>query len=289
MDVIDTPLGTFQLLEKTGFGRWSEIHRVVEADSGQILALKIFTQYATNPASCAAALRREANAAHQLAGCHPHNDYMFCVALDVTTVYYQGSAVPALLLPFCDGITMADWLQMQPPLSSRIVVLHKLLHALAGLHDTGLAHNDLSLGNVMIGADTITLIDFDRAQPTDVHQADHPAARIGAFYDERCIGQAADLRAFSILICIVLGNAHPFTDDLLGLLQGRETRSDLLSRTPTIPHLPFATSEQTEVIDAWLTPLLRMQRPALTRSLLSSWPFRDFMSTPASSLLSPPQ
>ncbi|MEZ5505738.1 MAG: phosphotransferase [Gammaproteobacteria bacterium] len=93
------------------------------------------------------------------------------MALDVTTVYYQGNAVPALLLPFCDGITMASWLQMQPPLSSRIVVLHKLLRALAGLHDAGLAHNDLSLGNVMIGAETITLIDFDRAQPADVHQA----------------------------------------------------------------------------------------------------------------------
>lgn len=278
MDVIDTPLGRFQCFEQTGFGRWSEIHRVVEQGSGRTFALKIFSQYAMHPASCAAALRRETTVARQLSGCIPHQDFQFCVALDVTTVPCQGNAVPALLLPFCDGVTLADWLQTRPPLSSRVAVLRQLLQALAGLHDTGLAHNDLSLGNVMIGADTITLIDFDRAEPIDIRQADVPADRIGAFYDTRCIGQAADLRAFSILICVVLADAHPFTDDLLALLQGRESRTDIFSRTPRLPDVPFATSEQTEAIYAWLIPLLQLQGPSLTHSLLDDWPFHIFMS-----------
>jgi serine/threonine protein kinase len=81
------------------------------------------------------------------------------------TARTPASAQPFIVLEWIDGKKLSDWLNDQPSLSiaQRELVCRAIFATYARLHAANLIHRDVSLGNIMISANRVRLIDFGGA------------------------------------------------------------------------------------------------------------------------------
>lgn len=65
---------------------------------------------------------------------------------------------PALVSNWCAGVTLAKWLKGDR--ADRLLVASRIAHAYKTLHACGVLHVDANLNNVIVGPDSVRLIDF---------------------------------------------------------------------------------------------------------------------------------
>ncbi|UMA65981.1 hypothetical protein LVO79_05920 [Roseivivax marinus] len=239
--------------DRIGRGRLGEVFAVSAGARG--LALKVYRGFRANPHDVADAMRRAARSGLLFPDARAGR-LRLAPAIGAVTVEDAGDTVPGLLMPRARGRPLGEWVETGPDRAVRLEVLGRLLVGLAALHEKALAHNDLSFGNVLVGAD-VWLIDFDRAG-----DAPPPLARAGLFYDRVATGPAEDVRAFVCLAAMVLSGRHPFIADPARFVREADVGAAPFSRTPEPPS------------DADLTEFYRLALAGAVgaRDLLPLWP-----------------
>lgn len=277
--VMEVRSGTYQLIECLGRGSSAKIWRAAAPDGDSPVAVKVFHDATGDNATT---YRREAQAAAAMARSLTPAGPGFEVAYARCAVLVQTAdgLRPALVLPFIDGRPLGDWLAGGPSPEDRHRVAAGLLSAIDWVHAAGVAHGDLSLGNVLVtdGGDP-SLIDFGLAAPLAPGESwtgeiwREPLRPIGLFNDSRQKpGVARDLRAFAIVCALVIAGVHPFAVDSQALFAGaRKVRLDGVPRS--IAPSQFVDSAEAERLDAWLGPALRVEKGLSARSMLDTIPF----------------
>lgn len=178
------------------------VAKAYDAQAGRFVLLKTLT-----PAAAADPLRRARFA----------DEGRLAVRVDHPNVVRVLHAGPdALVTEWVDGTDLAAWLASHGPLPAVLAayVARELARALGAVHAAAVLHRDVSVANVMLGADgTVRLIDFSLATETaDV--ADEVRGTLGALAPEVVRGEppgpAADLFGLGVVLVHALTGASPF-------------------------------------------------------------------------------
>ncbi len=155
-------------------------------------------------------------------------------------VFNDGNAL-CLVSEFCDGPTLADWLQTHPGpmnVSTAVSVLISICEAVSYAHESGIIHRDIKPGNVLLVKSlspesdftyTPRLTDFGLARDVFHEPSDSDANRmIGTLLymapeqivaNEDSHGRACDVFALGVLLYRLLTGIHPFQRNTsLGIL-----------------------------------------------------------------------
>jgi serine/threonine-protein kinase len=233
----DLLAGRFALGARLGDGTFAEVWQATDhAGLGgpRLVALKIFRPVRNGGADTWDPLEREVAVSARLA---PHPQVVKAWAL-LSLPFFGVAATPCLMLDHIAGSNLALWLAGQPPpgvatVGPRLAVLRGLLGGLAHAHAGGVAHQDISFGNVLVrdgDPPTGVLTDFGCARTEEGHAgaADEemdalqpinpPPYALGLSLHD---GLRRDLYAFATLAWLVLTARHPLTDDWQSMRQGR--------------------------------------------------------------------
>ncbi len=247
----------YALGAEAGFGRSARVFKGIEIASGRSVAIKIFDGDA-DVHEVRQMVTREAMIAAALPLTPPSSNFEIVPIRTATLASVAGRHVLALICPWFEGEAIGAWLARAPDKAEREQVVSALLEAIEALHILGLAHNDLSFGNVLVG-ERVGLIDFGRATPINESDALLRNLPPGPFYDGgahvTASGAGHDLRAFAILAMLILARRHPFTSDPEALFAGAIDAGSLFAQPPDLTFarhaLPLAQ------LACWLAPALR--------------------------------
>lgn len=228
--------GRFELGTRLGDGTFAEVWQATDhaAPGGpRLVALKIFRPVRNGDSGGWEPLDREVAISARLA---PHPHVVKAWAL-LPLSFFGVAATPCLVLDHVAGSNLALWLAEQPPpgpatAAPRLAVLRGLLAGLAHAHAGGVAHQDISFGNVLVRAGdppSGVLTDFgcaglegDPAAPDGEEGAlqpiNPPPYTPGLPWRD---GMRRDLYAFATLAWLTLSARHPLTDDWPSMRQGR--------------------------------------------------------------------
>lgn len=266
--MLSTLAGRFELREKIGEGTFAQVWRAHDLATGHPVALKLFRP----TAETAANVLNEAAAGLRMA---PHPNVVRAWA------FFEAGDSPCLVLDYVPGANLAEWLAKQPApapdsLPDRLVVLGDLLRGLAHAHASGVAHRDLSFGNVLVAPAPLraSLTDFGGA-----HLPGSPATLADALLQ--------DVYAFAVLAYLTLAGRHPLTDDWQSQHSAvwsgaagtqpslpRRRLTDLAPWMQSHPHLPGLSSALLRCIAA--DP---RQRPSSAVALAAEWDAAGFSAS----------
>lgn len=113
--------------------------KVLKSDDGELVASRAFVQQFVSEARTIARVR------HQ----------NIVQVLDVATIEVEGGAVPYMVLEWCDGVTLDNYLDARGAdraMTAREAwaLLRPVADAIAAAHEAGIAHRDLKPTNVMV-------------------------------------------------------------------------------------------------------------------------------------------
>jgi predicted ATPase/serine/threonine protein kinase len=216
-------LGHYQIEAILGHGGMGEVYRARDAKLGRQVAIKVLPSHLAADAAARERLRREAAAAAALD--HP----FLCKVFEIG----EEREVLFLTMEFIDGETLHQRLRRGSlPLPEALRFAGEVAEGLEKAHSQRFVHRDLKPANVMIANGHVKVMDFGLAKPFDAAHpigesaatmtSDGPALTgIGAVIGtpdymspEQVRGepldQRSDLFSFGILLCEMLGTAHPF-------------------------------------------------------------------------------
>lgn len=165
----------------------------------------------------------------------------------------------ALVMEYVDGRTLRQYLREQLcSQQQKIQFLIQISEGLAAAHQRGIVHRDLKLDNVLISnTGQLKLTDFGVAKSQDpdaaqLTQHDAVSGSYSAMSPEQIrgenVGPSSDLFALGILACRILGDEHPFGDDL----------NQLLMVQAILQNEPKALSEMNRDLPAGLSDLVAL-------------------------------
>jgi serine/threonine protein kinase len=218
--------------EKVGEGTFAEVWRALDRDAapqGDTVALKIFRPLLSGASDDAwEPVYREVAAGLRMA---PHSNVVRAWAL-LETDFFAGQRTPCLVMDYVEGANLALWLADQPPptdgaVGPRLAVMTGLLQGIAHAHGSGVAHQDISFGNVIVRDSPLPdarLTDFGCAQSADIEAA--PESRPDdsetlepinppPYALAQPLGESIrrDVYAFGTLCYLTLVGRHPLSDD----------------------------------------------------------------------------
>lgn len=219
-------LGPYRVLDIIGAGGMGEVYRARDAKLGRQVAIKVLPGHLAANGAARERLRREAAAAAALD--HPFICKVFEIAEDGEVLF--------LAMEFIDGETLHRRLRSKSlPLAEALRLAGEVAEALEKAHEQGFLHRDLKPANVMIAQDHVKVMDFGLAKPLKPVQTPAESAPtitgIGPALTEfgnaigtpdymspeqirgELLDQRSDLFSFGILLCELLGPAHPFRRD----------------------------------------------------------------------------
>ena len=149
-------LGSYQVLALAGRGGMGEVYRAHDDRLGRDVAIKVLPPVFSTDADRLARFGGEARALAALN--HPHVGAIYGLE-DV-------EGVPALVLEFVEGETLADRLHGGPiPVREVLPIARQIADALDGAHRKGIIHRDLKPANIKITPDgLVKVLDFGLAK-----------------------------------------------------------------------------------------------------------------------------
>ena len=136
-------IGSFQLLEPVGVGRFGRVWKARDTELDRIVAIKVPRKGQLDTAESEQFVR-EARTAAQVK--HPH----------IVTVHEVGREGDSIYIvsDFIEGVTLSEWLTGQRLTSAEAARLClAIAEALHEAHEAGVVHRDLKPGNIMIDLD----------------------------------------------------------------------------------------------------------------------------------------
>lgn len=291
----------FHLQRRLGEGTFAEVWQAVDTQiqlghppehskqSKHYVALKIFRPDSFSRVGVDwAVLRNEIAAAYWLS---PHPN-LICAKAVTTAVHFGSVATPCLILDYVEAVNLAEFLQSLPApslntLPARLQVMTALLEALAHCHARGVAHRDLSFGNLLVCPNQPAqskLTDFGSSQiqnsPTyssdwssstdSLQPINHPPYTGSLTLPEEF---KRDLYGFAVLCYLTLSGRHPLSDDWQSMRTGQWQGA-------SHPHFNLPRRSLLEVAP-WLAASLPMEPLA---SLLLSCLSPELAARPASAI-----
>ncbi|GIQ69600.1 serine/threonine protein kinase [Xylanibacillus composti] len=150
--------GRYRLLRRLGVGSYGYTYLCRDLSHDQLCVLKVSLPARGSAERAARIYQHEINCLSAIRHPHipalletfAHSRYLCC-----TMTYIEGDTLDACL--FRDGRVFAECEALQ--------LLHQLLDVVGYLHSKGFVHRDISIANVMLTGNTVTLIDFGLARP----------------------------------------------------------------------------------------------------------------------------
>ncbi|MFO7956385.1 MAG: serine/threonine-protein kinase [Candidatus Brocadiia bacterium] len=137
--------GKYTLLESVGKGGMGTVYRASDADTGRIVALKVFASDEERPAETSCRLRdREVRMLVSVQ--HPNVVKFFESGYVRDDYYYTMEFVEESLLRFMRS-------DRELPLSDKIHILRQSASALSAIHQQGIVHRDVKPGNILLDHD----------------------------------------------------------------------------------------------------------------------------------------
>jgi serine/threonine protein kinase len=249
-DLTGRQLGPYRVVSLVGRGGMGEVYRAHDSKLGRDVAIKVLPVKFTADAERLARFEGEARMLAALN--HPHIGAIFGVE--------EAAGIPALVLEFVDGETLADRLR-RGPIAAReaLTIARQMADAVDAAHRKGIIHRDLKPANVKVTPNgVVKVLDFGLAKaagsadvtPHDSAQSTvmaPEATRVGTVLGtapymspEQARGLAVDRRtdiwAFGCVLYEMLVGQRPFAGDTVA-----ETLTAILEREPDWSRLPSAT------------------------------------------------
>ena len=166
-----TRLGVYEIVAPIGAGGMGEVYRARDTRLGRDVALKVLpSSFASDPERVGR-MQREA---HLLAVLNHRN---------IAAIYgfEDGGEVPALVLEFVTGETLADRIARGAiPLDEALPIARQIAEALEAAHEEGIVHRDLKPANIKVRPDgTVKVLDFGLAKVADRSATRNAAAPEG--------------------------------------------------------------------------------------------------------------
>jgi serine/threonine-protein kinase len=205
----------FKVLSVLGKGGMCTVLKAQDMQLDRTVAIKLLHDRFANDANALARFEREAQALSALK--HPNIIESYSFGCLGSRVY--------IVTEFVDGISLAQLLQKQGPLSQgeALPIFFQICAALEHAHQNLIVHRDLKPANVMlVGAErTVKIVDFGIAkilEQGDAQKLTKTSSVIGTVLyasPEQCMGQDVDNRSdiysFGCLMAEVLTGAPIFT------------------------------------------------------------------------------
>jgi serine/threonine-protein kinase len=232
----------FNLQQKVGEGTFAEVWRAIDMGANAKeaeVALKIFRPSAQgNPNLPWEPVFREIKAGLQIS----HHPNVLRVWAMTNVLFFKEQETPCLVMEYVNGTNLALWLSGQDPpgpeyIKPRLIVMDGLLHAIAHTHLSGVVHNDISFGNVLIrGSEPpqALLTDFGYSQTEEPNPntilVENDYAEIQpinpppySHHSSLAQGAWRDIYAFGTLCYLALTGRHPLSDDWQNMRTGQWT------------------------------------------------------------------
>ena len=151
--------GPYEITAKIGAGGMGEVYRARDTKLGRDVALKVLPEAFARDPERLARFEREAKILAALN--HPHIAQIHGLE--------ESGRVPALVLEFVDGPTLADRIaQGSIPLAEAVTIARQIADALEAAHEQGIIHRDLKPANIKLRTDgTVKVLDFGLAKALD--------------------------------------------------------------------------------------------------------------------------
>ncbi len=149
-------LGAYLLQERIGVGGMGEVYRARDTRLGRDVAIKVLPRAFTEDRDRLARFEREARMLASLD--HPHIGAIYGVE--------ESEGIPALVLAFIEGETLADQIARGPlPITVAVEYARQIADALEAAHERGIVHRDLKPANIKITPNgAVKVLDFGLAK-----------------------------------------------------------------------------------------------------------------------------
>ena len=216
-------VGDWLLEQLIGYGGSSAVYLAQPRNSEQKVAVKVFLPRSTMDSQAQKGFYRrflrEAQAASDLD--HPH----------VLSVYSYGEhqGLPYIVMPYCPGGTLSDYVKREGPLSLRVAqsYLEQIAGALDYAHKCGCVHCDVKPANILLEEDgQVVLSDFgivrllDGTSVTAQQSMKSPETLMGTpdyISPEQALGEPLDGRSdvysLGVTLYFLLAGEPPFRSD----------------------------------------------------------------------------
>jgi serine/threonine-protein kinase len=232
-DVVDSRYTVQSVLGEGGFG---ETYRALDAQTGQVVVIKMPHPAVIGDLSSYNRYRREVDIGERL----DHPGVQHVLSVDGTSSGHK----PYMVLEYIDGQSLRSYMRARGPLPVDEVLRigGQLTRTLGYIHAQGIVHRDLKPENILISPDgTLTLVDFGIALRTGARRLtfNHLTNAVGTpdyMAPEQVRGERGDVRtdvyALGVLLYELLVGKVPYPahDALEAMRRKVETDPPLVRR-----------------------------------------------------------
>src|SRR4051794_31252485 len=149
-------VGPYEIIATVGAGGMGEVYRARDARLQRDVAIKVLPERVALEPDWLARFEREARVLAALN--HP--------AIALIHGLEDSNGVPALVMEFVDGETLADRLARGPlTIGDALPIALQIADAVASAHERGIIHRDLKPANIKLRADgSVKVLDFGIAK-----------------------------------------------------------------------------------------------------------------------------
>jgi serine/threonine-protein kinase len=251
-----TRLEHYEILDLVGAGGMGQVHRARDSKLNRDVAIKVLNPSVASDPDRLARFTREAQV---LAALNHPNIAQIHGVVEAPANAPGGMPIPALVMEFVEGLTLADRLATGPMSPEEALpVAKQIADAIEAAHERGIVHRDLKPANIIVRDDgTVKVLDFglaralDSANAVDVSQS--PTISMRATQEGIVLGTAAymapeqargrrvdhraDIWAFGCVLFEMLAGRRAFD-----AADVTDTIVAVLSKEPEWPMLPASAA-----------------------------------------------